>query len=103
MQILGIIGPWQIILILIILLCLLLPIIALIDILWNEFTGSNKIVWILVVILLPILGSVLYFIIGGQQKIKSGKIEFADAPLFVLIHFMFLSPPLVVFINDSNS
>lgn len=50
----------------------LLPlIIALVDILRNEFTDSNKIVWLLVVILVPFLGYILYFFIGTKQKIKS--------------------------------
>jgi len=71
MQILGIAGSWQILIILIILVGLLLPIIALIDILRNEFTGSNKIIWVLVVIFFPLLGTLLYFAIGTQQKIKS--------------------------------
>ncbi len=71
MHILGIPGYWQILIILIILFALILPIIALIDILRNEFTGSNKIVWVLLVILLPLMGTLLYFAIGTQQKIKS--------------------------------
>ena len=70
MQILGIAGTWQILIILIILFGLLLPIIALIDILRNEFTGSNKIIWVLVVLFFPLVGTILYFAIGTQQKIK---------------------------------
>ncbi len=69
MELLGIIGPWEIILILIILVGLLLPLFALISILRNEFTGSNKLIWVVIVLLLPFLGSILYFIIGTQQKI----------------------------------
>jgi hypothetical protein len=42
---LGMIGAWQIILI-----CILPTIIALIDIVRNEFTRNNKIVWLLVVL-----------------------------------------------------
>jgi hypothetical protein len=68
---LGIIGPWQLVLILIIgLFGLLLPIIALIDILKNQFKGNDKLVWVLVVILFNFIGSILYFIIGRNQKIK---------------------------------
>jgi hypothetical protein len=63
---LGFIGAWQI---LILLSFLLLPIIALIDILRNEFTGSNKLIWVLVTIFLPFLGSLLYFGIGRKQKL----------------------------------
>lgn len=46
---------------------------AIVDILRNEFTGSNKLVWILTVILLPGLGVVLYFLIGIKQKLKRSK------------------------------
>lgn len=38
---------------------------ALIDCLRSP--GGNKIVWILVIILLPILGSLLYFLIGKSR------------------------------------
>jgi hypothetical protein len=58
------IGAWQIILI-----CILPTIIALIDIVRNEFTGNNKIVWLLVVLFGNFLGAVLYFIIGRKQKL----------------------------------
>jgi hypothetical protein len=44
---------------------------ALIDILKNNFQDNNKLIWVLVVILLPIIGAVLYFIIGKKQKITS--------------------------------
>jgi hypothetical protein len=65
---LGMIGAWQIIL-MFILICILPTIIALIDIVRNEFTGNNKIVWLLVVLLGNFLGAVLYFIIGRKQKL----------------------------------
>jgi hypothetical protein len=70
MIILGTIGPWQTTVIFLVLISLLLPLIALIDILRNEFTGSNKLIWVLVVLLFPFLGPILYFIIGTNQKIK---------------------------------
>ncbi len=48
---------------------LIFPLIALIDILKSSFREDvNKLVWVLVVILLPILGSLLYFVIGKTQK-----------------------------------
>lgn len=54
-----------------ILLPSILWIIALIDILKSNFRDSNgKIIWALVVIFLPIIGSILYFAIGRSQKIK---------------------------------
>lgn len=65
---LGMIGPWQV---LIILFGLLLPIIALIDVLRSNFKGSNdKLIWVLVILFLNVFGSVLYFLIGTRQKIK---------------------------------
>jgi hypothetical protein len=43
---------------------------ALIDILRSEFSGSNKLIWFLTVTFLPLIGSILYFFIGDNQKIK---------------------------------
>jgi hypothetical protein len=43
---------------------------AMIDILKNEFTRSNKLIWLLVVMLLPFIGMVLYWLIGREQKIS---------------------------------
>ena len=69
---LGMIGPWQIILILIVVFLGILPtIIALIDIVRNEFSENNKIVWLLVVLLGNFLGALLYFIIGRKQKLPA--------------------------------
>lgn len=49
----------------------ILWIIALIDILKSDFKDTNgKIIWVLLVIFLPIIGSILYFAIGKSQKIK---------------------------------
>ena len=46
-------------------------IIALIDILKSDFRDTNgKIIWSLVVIFLPVIGSILYFLIGKSQKIQ---------------------------------
>ncbi|WP_394331368.1 PLDc N-terminal domain-containing protein [Roseivirga misakiensis] len=45
---------------------------ALIDIVKNEFEPSqNKLIWVIVVILIPVLGSILYFFIGRSQKVGS--------------------------------
>jgi hypothetical protein len=44
--------------------------IALIDILRNKFEGNNQLMWVLIIFLLPLLGPILYFIIGTKQKIK---------------------------------
>lgn len=61
------IGPFQLILILFVILPTL---IAFIDIVRNEFSGNNKIVWLFVVLLGNFLGAILYFIIGRKQKLS---------------------------------
>jgi Phospholipase_D-nuclease N-terminal len=48
----------------------LIGLICFVDILRNEFTGNNKIVWFLVVFFLPVIGPILYFFIGTDQKIS---------------------------------
>ena len=59
---------------LIVLFVLFVPIglmlIAFVDILRSEFTGSNKIVWLIAVILVPVIGPIAYFFIGRKQKVK---------------------------------
>ena len=68
---LGIIGPFQILIILLALaIFAILPLIALIDILRSEFTGLNKLIWVVVTIFLPFLGPLLYFSIGLKQKLS---------------------------------
>jgi hypothetical protein len=42
----------------------------LIDILRHEFTGYNKIIWIIVIICFPVLGALLYLVFGRGQRIK---------------------------------
>lgn len=44
---------------------------ALVDILKSEFTGYNKIIWILLVLFIPVLGTILYLIIGRKQKVQN--------------------------------
>ncbi len=65
------IGPWEVLIIIAIsTACVLLPLIALIDIVRNDFKGNDKLLWILVVIFFNIIGSVLYFVFGGRQKTR---------------------------------
>jgi len=55
-----------------ILLLILVPWIwALVDILKSKFTNSNKIIWLLVVIFVPIIGFILYFLKGRKQKVRA--------------------------------
>jgi len=66
------IGAPQIVLILIVVVILgILPLIALIDILRNEFTQNNKLIWTIVVIFFSFIGAVLYFVMGSKQKLKN--------------------------------
>lgn len=53
-----------------ILIALLLPVLALISILKNRFNDNDKLIWVLVVLLLPFLGSILYFIMGRSKRVK---------------------------------
>ncbi|GAA4962134.1 hypothetical protein GCM10023315_07820 [Algibacter aquimarinus] len=64
------IGPWQMIIIFVVLILLFFPIIALISILKNEFKNNDKIMWVLIVLLVPFLGTILYFILGRPKRIK---------------------------------
>ncbi len=43
---------------------------CLIDILKSKFDQNDKLIWVLVVVLLPILGSFLYLLIGENKKVK---------------------------------
>lgn len=48
----------------------IIPLIALIDAIRADFKGQNdKIMWVLIIILFPIIGSLLYFFIGRSQKV----------------------------------
>lgn len=53
-----------------VLFTIILPIVSLIDIVRNTFSGNNKLIWVLVVLFIPLIGYLMYFIIGTKQKIK---------------------------------
>ena len=44
-------------------------IVQIIDCLKSNFSGYNKIIWILVLIFLGPLGAIIYYIVGKDQKI----------------------------------
>ena len=48
---------------------------AFVDILKNEFTGSNKLIWVIVVLFAPVIGSIAYFFFGTKQKVKDKNIQ----------------------------
>jgi len=49
---------------------LLLPIVTLINLLKSRFANNDKLVWTIVVVFLPFIGSLLYWMIGRKQKIE---------------------------------
>jgi len=69
MHLLGMPGGMEMLLLLFVLIPVVLWITALVDCLKSNFAGDSKIIWVLVIIFLPVLGSILYFLIGRNQKI----------------------------------
>mgnify|MGYP003579109950 CR=1 FL=1 len=68
-------GTNELVIIALISVIFLIPLVALIDILRNQFKdSSNKIIWALIVLFFPILGGILYFLFGVKQKVS--KIDF---------------------------
>jgi hypothetical protein len=63
-------GGGLLITLFVILFIILLPLMALISVLTSEFQGNDKIMWVLIIIFLPFLGSVLYFLIGRDRRIN---------------------------------
>ncbi len=68
MTFLFLFGGGIIITLLVVLFIFLIPLLALISALMSNFRGNEKILWILIILLLPFLGSVLYFLIGRNQR-----------------------------------
>ncbi len=69
MTFLFLFGGGLLITLLVVLFVFLIPLLALISALTSEFPGNEKILWVLLIIFLPFLGSLLYFIIGRDQRI----------------------------------
>ncbi|WP_322550930.1 PLD nuclease N-terminal domain-containing protein [Flavobacterium psychraquaticum] len=42
---------------------------CLIDILKSNFEGNDKLIWTLVILFLPVLGALLYFVIGRKKRL----------------------------------
>ncbi|MBD0332651.1 MAG: PLDc N-terminal domain-containing protein [Chitinophagaceae bacterium] len=52
-------------------LIIVLPIVALFSLLKSTFKDSTtKLIWALVILLMPVIGSIFYFIIGRRQRVK---------------------------------
>jgi len=54
----------------VVLMMIILPILALISILKNRFKDNDKLIWALVVLFLPLFGSLLYFIMGRSKRLR---------------------------------
>lgn len=50
------------------LVCLAAWIWALVDILKHDFSGLNKLIWLILVLILPLIGVILYYLIGTKQR-----------------------------------
>lgn len=70
MTFLFLFGGGLIITLMVILFIFLFPLLALISVLTNEFRGNEKIMWVLIIIFLPFLGSLLYFLVGRDKRIN---------------------------------
>jgi hypothetical protein len=69
MTLLFLAGAGIFVILLFVFFIILLPVMALISVLMNEFKGNDKIMWVLIIIFLPFLGSLLYFMIGRGNRI----------------------------------
>lgn len=65
----SIIGAQEIIVILMVAaFVFLIPIWALVDIVRGKFKGNMQLIWVIIVVCLNLIGAVLYFGIGKNQK-----------------------------------
>ncbi len=66
----GGLGGWEMLLLAV--LPFLLWIWAIVDLMQGRFSDNTlRIVWVLLIIFLPVIGSILYLIIGRSQKLTS--------------------------------
>ena len=54
----------------VVLLAVLLPILCLVSILKHQFNNNDKLIWVLVVIFVPIFGSILYLTMGRKRRLE---------------------------------
>jgi len=67
---LGGLGGFELLLMLpILFIPFLLWLLALIDCLKSTFNGNDKLVWVVVILFFPVVGPILYFIIGRRQRV----------------------------------
>ena len=63
-------GGGIFVILLVVIFIIILPLLALISVLTSEFQGNDNIMWVLIILFLPFLGSVLYFAIGRDRRIN---------------------------------
>lgn len=68
MTFLFLFGGGLLVTLFVVLFIFLFPLFALISVLINDFRGNEKIMWVLIIIFLPFLGSLLYFLIGRDKR-----------------------------------
>ncbi len=61
-------GISVLLIILLVIFILLLPLFALIDLVRSNLGEMNKIMWVLIILFMPIFGSILYFVLGRIQN-----------------------------------
>lgn len=68
---LGMLGSIQILIVVAVAFIVLgFQIYALVDAIRSDFKGKNdKLIWILVILFLGLIGSIVYFIVGKEQKV----------------------------------
>lgn len=47
---------------------ILLPVFAIVDIVRSRINDNDKIIWILIIIFIPIMGSILYFLLTQNRR-----------------------------------
>ncbi len=68
--IIGLGGQELILIFFVLTLLVLLPILALIDVIRSNFRGQHdKLIWVIVIVFMNMIGAVLYLTIGRNQRI----------------------------------
>ena len=66
----GLGGAELLFILLVLGILIILPIMALVDVVRSNFRGQNdKLVWVIIILFLNVIGALLYYIIGRKQRI----------------------------------
>lgn len=49
------------------LIILILDVVAVLDVVKSSMTGGKKALWIILILILPVLGMILYFLVGKKK------------------------------------